>query len=317
MIVIGGFRDRIGWDYNSYTNWYLKGTRDDAVEFGFLAIMKFFRYLKLDHKFLFFFFSFFTYLFAYLGVKKYTKKSSVPLMLYFMVPVLFLYSFTYVRQILSVTIAFYAFSFLLEKRYWIYFLLMALGISIHYSCLIPFIIFIIIFKWGDFIKIHYLYLGLVISFIISQIGIIHVFSFFFKDSHYLFYVTKEFAIPVPLMKLLVLNLMGLLVIWYYNEHGFFSLFQKSLLLAYIASIILLNMFSESKELTRIYIYFRIFEILLVAEIIRMALINKKILLMVFICLFYIGPFFRAIKFDFEKGPENLKLIPYKTILFRN
>ena len=62
MILIGGFRDRIGWDYNSYTNWYLKGTRDDGFEFGFLGIMQIFRYLNLDYHFLFFFFPFFLFL---------------------------------------------------------------------------------------------------------------------------------------------------------------------------------------------------------------------------------------------------------------
>jgi hypothetical protein len=56
MILIGGFRDRIGWDYSSYINWYLEGTRDAGFEFGFLGIMKVFRYLNLDYHFLFFFF---------------------------------------------------------------------------------------------------------------------------------------------------------------------------------------------------------------------------------------------------------------------
>ena len=28
LIVIGGLRDRIGWDYFHYKEWYLEGTRD-------------------------------------------------------------------------------------------------------------------------------------------------------------------------------------------------------------------------------------------------------------------------------------------------
>ena len=52
LIFLGGFRDHIGWDYCSYTNWYLNGTRDDGLEFGFLWIMKIFRYLNLDYHFL-------------------------------------------------------------------------------------------------------------------------------------------------------------------------------------------------------------------------------------------------------------------------
>lgn len=317
MIIIGGFRDQIGWDYGSYMNWYHLATRDDGLEFGFLAIMKVFRYLNLDYRFLFFFFSFFTYLFAYLGIRKYTQKSTLPMVLYFLIPVLFLYSFTYIRQFLSVAIVFYAFSYLLEKKYLSYFFLMFLGISIHYSCLIPFIIFLILFKWGDLISIRGLYVLMGISFVISQIGIIHFLSSFFKDSHYLFYVSSKFAVPVPLMKLVVLNIMGLSVIWFYEKYGFEYVHQKYLLLVYICSVLVLNLFSESTELTRIYIYFRIFEIIIVAEIIRFILLHKKIWLIGIICIFYLGPYFRALQIDSEMGKENSKLIPYKSILLKN
>ena len=318
MILIGGFRDGIGWDYKNYTYWYLTGTRDSNVEIGFLTIMKVFRFLKLDVTFLFFFFSFFTYLFAYLGIKKYTKKSSLPLVLYFMIPVLFLYSFTYIRQFLSVTIAFYAFGFLLEKKYWFFFSLMLLGISIHYSCLIPFVVFIAVFRWGEIIKIRYLYVLMGISFVISQIGVIHLLSFVFKDSHYLYYVSSKFAVPVPLIKLVALNTMGLIVLWYYEKFGFQFPHQKYLLLIYISSIVFVNVFSESTELTRIYIYFRIFEILLVSEIIYSALLNKKFWLISFMCCFYIYPFFRAIKIDGKNQIyEEQRLVPYKSLLLKN
>lgn len=317
MILIGGFRDSIGWDYNSYTNWYLKGTRDDGLEFGFLGIMQVFRYLNLDYHFLFFFFSFFTYLFVYLGIMKYTKNSSLPLVLYILIPVLFLYSFTYIRQFLSVTIAFYAFSFLLDKKYLGYFLLMFVGISIHYSCLLPFLFFLIVYKWGIFVKSYHLYLLMGVTFIMGQVGIIHWLGLLFKDSHYLFYVSSKFAVTVPLLKLLVINSMGFLVIYYYDKNGFQYPNQKYLLVLYVCSILLLNLFSESTELTRLYIYFRIFEIILVAEIIYAALLNKRFWLIGFVCCFYLLPYFRAIRIDYETAPENLKLIPYKSLLFMN
>lgn len=316
LILIGGFRDSIGWDYRSYTNWYHNGTRDEGLEFGFLGIMKIFRYLTLDYHFLFFFFSFFTYLFAYFGIKKYTQNISLPMVLYFLIPVLFLYSFTYIRQFLSVTVAFYAFSFLLDKKYIIYFLLMFVGTSIHYSCIIPFIVFLVVYIWGENINNLHLYLLLGVTFVIGQFGIIHWLSFIFKDSHYLFYVSSKFANAVPLLKLLVINAMGFFVMNYYDKNGFRYPNQKYLLLLYIFSILFLNLFSESSELTRLYIYFRIFEIILVAEIIYSSLRNKRFLLLGCICCFYLFPFFRAIQIDYEMGPENLKLIPYKSVLLK-
>lgn len=316
LVLIGGFRDGIGWDYNNYINWYHNGTRDDGFEFGFLGLLKIFRYFNIDYHFLFFFFSFFTYFFAYLGIRKYTKNISLPLMLYFLIPVLFLYSFTYIRQFLSVAIAFYAFSYLLEKKYLIYFLLMFLGISIHYSCLIPFIFFIIVYLWGSQLKVKYLYIGLIFSFILSQLGVIYVLSLLFKDSHYLFYVSSKFAVPVPRIKIVVFNVVGAFVIWYYDRNGFKDRRQKYFLVLYIIAILILNLFSESRELTRIYIYFRIFEILLIAEIINDALFKRKyVLVSIFVCCFYLIPFFRAIKIDCEGTvSKELRLIPYKTIL---
>jgi hypothetical protein len=318
LVLIGGFRDRIGWDYQNYRSWYLKGARDDGFEFGFLTVMKVFRYFNLDYQFLFFFFSFFTYLFAYLAIRKYTKKSTLPLVLYFLVPVLFLYSFTYIRQYLSVTIAFYAFTFLLDKKYFIYILWMIVGVSFHYSCLIPFLLFSVVYRWGHYIKNHHLYIMMVISFIISQIGLIYWMSLFLKDSHYLFYVSDKDAVPVPLLKLLVINVMGFLVIIYFSKKGFQNDYQRYLLLLYVCSIIFLNIFSESRELTRIYIYFRIFEIILVADIIRYTLYNKRFWLISFICCFYLFPYFRAIKVDSESTlKDEFKFIPYKSLLLKS
>ncbi|MDR7208979.1 EpsG family protein [Flavobacterium piscis] len=316
LILIGGFRDRIGWDFINYTNWYFKGTRDNDLEFGFLAVMRVFRYLNLDYEFLFFFFSFFTYLFAYLGIKKYTKKRSLPLMLYFLIPVLFLYSFTYIRQYLSVTIAFYAFTFLLERKYFIYFLWMLVGVSFHYSCLIPLVIFLLVFLWGDYMKNYHLYILMGISFVISQIGFIYWASLLLKDSHYLYYVSNKEAVPVPLLKLLIMNIMGILVINYFNKKKFQYDYQRYLLLLYVCSIFFLNLFSESTELTRIYIYFRIFEIILVADIIRYALLNRRFWLISFMCCFYFLPYFRAIQINSGSAcKDEFKLIPYKSLLY--
>jgi hypothetical protein len=316
LVVIGGFRDKIGWDYNNYINWYLNRTRDDNFEFGFLVIMKAFRYLNLDYKFLFFFFSFFSYLFIYLGVRKYTKKSSLPLVIYFFIPVLFLYSFTYIRQCLSVAIAFYAFTFLLDRKYFAYVWWMIIGISFHYSCLIPFIVFLGIHTYGNFVKNNYLYILIAISFMISQIGVIHWLSLLLKDSHYLFYVSSKFAAPVPLLKLLVINIMSFIIIYFFQKNGFEKNNQRYLLLLYVCSTLFLNLFSESIELTRIYIYFRIFEIILIADIMGYALTNKRIVLIGFISCFYFLPYFRAIKIDSESMNNDFKLIPYKSLLLK-
>ena len=110
--------------------------------------------------------------------------------------------------------------------------------------------------------------------------------------------------------------MGFLVINYYDKYGFKHPSQKYLLLLYACSVLFLNLFSESTELTRLYIYFRIFEIILVAEIFRAALVKKRFWLIGFVCCFYLLPYFRAIHIDYKMEHKKSKLTPYKSLLFK-
>lgn len=314
VIVIGGFRDRIGWDYDSYISWYLNGTRDDGFEFGFLALMEIFRYFKIDYHFLFFFFSFFTYFFLYLGIRKYTQKSTLPLFIYLLVPILFLSSFTYIRQSLSVSIAFYAFSFLLNRQYFKYIVLMLIGVSIHYSCFIPFVLFFLIYKLEKFITIKKLLILIVLSFVTGQIGVIHLLGAIMKNTNYMFYVSNDFIVAVSFLKLIGLNALAIFILWFYENFNYKNIYLKYLLAAYISSVIILNVFCESTDLTRIYMYFRIFEIILISDIIyRLILQNKKIFLIIIFC-FYLFSFFRALKVDYYTTTEKLRFIPYKSLL---
>lgn len=316
MVLIGGFRDRIGWDYDGYVNWYTNGTRDDGLEFGFLVIMKVFRYFNLSYYFLFFFISFLTYFFTYLGIRKYTKNYCLPLVISVLVPIIFIGSFSMIRQSLSIAIAFYAFNHLLERKYISYISLMMAGMSIHYSCLIPFVVFFILYKWGEFVRVRHLYILMGLTFVIGQIGIIHWLSFFLKDSHYHYYVSSQYSSPVSLFKVVAKNLIFLFVIYYYDMNRLQYSNQKYLLQLYVCSILFLNLFSESTNLTRVSFYFIIFEIIVVSEIMHDAILKRRFYLLGMICCFYLFLYFRAIQIDYKTAPENLRLVPYKTLLFK-
>lgn len=58
ILLIGGFRNNIGGDYEAYTQWYLLGTRDHEFEFGFLKLMQLMRLLDLSPSFHFLLFLF-------------------------------------------------------------------------------------------------------------------------------------------------------------------------------------------------------------------------------------------------------------------
>lgn len=315
MILIGGFRNNIGYDYEAYTQWYLLGTRDNDFEFGFLKLMQLMRLLDLSPNFLFFVISFFTYLFLYLGIRKYTDKTTLSLTLYFLIPSLFLTSFTLIRQSLAVAISFYAFSFLVDRKFLVYTIYMLLAISIHYSALLPFLVFPFLYKYSKYVKINYIYIVIIISFIIGQVGILSYISDFFIGSHYYFYVSKETIISASLLKLLILNVTGTFVIYFYSNFILESK-RKILLYVYMFSLIALNLSSESIHLTRLYTYFRIFEIILMVDIIYLSLLKKSYVLISGICLFYFLQYFNALIVDYEKGPTGYKMIPYKSLLIK-
>ena len=60
-VCFAGFRDYVGADYPFYVDWYIQGTRDAKLEFGFVTIMDLFRYFHLKYHWMFFFFSFLSF----------------------------------------------------------------------------------------------------------------------------------------------------------------------------------------------------------------------------------------------------------------
>lgn len=314
MVFVSGLRNRVGGDYDSYVSWYLLKTRDNRLEFGFVAIMDLFRWLKLSPQFLFFFFSFFTCYFVFLGVKKYSENSNLALLLYILLPSLYLSSLVFVRQSFSVAISFYAFYYLINKRYLIYFVLMFIGISIHNSCLIPFVVFLLIATFIDTIKIKHLIFLLIISLILSMFDFIRIFSVLFKETRYAFYFSNQ-RIPVNNLKLIILNCVSIFVLFHFDKLKETYAYQKYILILYVFSVVLINVFSPLNELSRIYIYFRIFEIIVVADLIFLASNQKRILFFSFFFVLYFGSFLNALKKDFESRENMCKFIPYNNILW--
>ncbi|MFT6689220.1 MAG: hypothetical protein ACJAX7_002252 [Saprospiraceae bacterium] len=306
IVVISGLRKKVGIDYMAYVNWYQNKTRDDDFEFGYVFIMNVFRKLNLDYSVLFFFFSFFTCLFVYLGVKKYTPNTSLALLFFIIIPSLYLASFTLIRQSFSVAISFYAFSYLLNKKYLIYLLLMFIGISIHRTCLIPFVLFYIVYLYVDKIKVEYLGLFMIGSFVLAKLQFISIFGKVFENMRYSYYFSNQ-QMPVNLLKLIVLNLVAFYILFYFRKHTYTYSYQKYFLILYCCSIICLNLLSEHSDLTRIYVYFRIFEIIVISDLLILEIKKKRFFLFFFFFFLHLGTFLLALK----KIPGY---IPYSNIL---
>jgi hypothetical protein len=319
LILVGGFRDGIGRDYVSYVDWYLKGNRDQGLhelEIGYIGLMNLLRFFTLHYNYLFFIIAFFTYFYVYLGVRRYAKQQTLPMVLYFLIPSMFLHSFTFIRQFLAVAITFYCFNLLLDKKFFWFTLLMLTAISIHYSSVLALIIFLSAYFLVEKIQFNHMFILLFLSFFVSQIGIIYLIEIFLKTSHYAYYVSNQ-AVPVTYLKIFVLNIMAILVLCFYQKNGFSNFKQKYFLILYVFSIFLINLFSESVELTRISIYFRIYEILVICPIINTALQKKRIILIFFLFSFYTFPYFRTLIIDSNSTiPNENKSIPYKSVLIK-
>ncbi|MCG9793921.1 EpsG family protein [Flavobacterium algicola] len=317
LIIIAGFRDTIGADYNSYVYWYLQKARDSDFEFGFLAVMKLFRRLQLTPEFLFFFFSFFTILLFYLGFKKFTTNIAIALLFFVLIPSLFLTSFTLVRQSLAVAIGFYSFHFLLQKRYLAYCLWMLLGIGFHKSLLIPSVLFVLVYKYVNYFNIKVICCILFGAFAIAQLNLINIFSVLFENSRYSYYF-KHNLNEVNTYKLILLNLECILILFYFEKLKGKYLQHHYIVVLYCLSIALINLFSKNYDMSRMATYFRVFEVVIIADVIFLEFKLKRLLLLSTFYILYFGAFINGINTDFNRYHGKVPtFIPYKNLLLKN
>ncbi|WP_281298274.1 EpsG family protein [Flavobacterium limnophilum] len=314
VVLVAGFRDRIGYDYDSYVSWYLTKTRDDDFEFGFVVIMNLFRVLHLEPHFLFFFFSFFTCFFLFLGIKKYTENQSFAFMIFLLLPELFLTSFHLVRQSFSVAICFYAFYYLMNKKYFIYLTLMFVAVSIHYSAFLPLLIYFFVFKYPEKFNERNIIVMLLISFLISKINSIQLFYFLFEKTRYAYYFSQESA-PVNNYKIIILNLVALFVLFHFRKLKEKYPNHKYLLPFYFFSVIFINLFSSFADMARLVLYFRIFEIIIIADLVFLFAKKKRLWLVTGFYIYYFAAFTYTLRGDLEKTGVG-KFIPYQTFILK-
>ena len=132
---------------------------------------------------------------------------------------------------------------------------------------------------------------------------------------YSYYFSNQ-QIQVSLIKIIILNSVGVFILFYFDKLKKVYPYQKYLLILYFSSLVSINLFSPLNDLSRIYIYFRIFEIIVVADLIFLENNRKRIFLFSFFFIMYFGTFLNALKTDFEiKNAKMPKFIPYKNILW--
>lgn len=312
VVAIMGLREYVGYDYGSYVDWYINGKRDEKIEFGYLQIMNMFRFLNLSYHFLFFFFSFASCFFLFLGIKKYTENQNFAFLIFLLLPELFLTSFSSIRQSFSVSVCFYAFFYLLNRKYIIYTLLMLLAISIHYSAIISFLVFWFVFRYADKFNERNIIVMLFVSFLISKINTIQFFYFLFEKTRYAYYFSQE-RTPVNSYKIIILNFVALFVLFHFKKLKEKYPYHQYLLPLYFFSVLFINLFSVFADMARLVLYFRVFEIIIIADLIFLSVKKRRLWLVTGFYVYYFAAFAYTLRGDLEKSSIN-KLIPYKTFI---
>lgn len=308
-VFFAGFRDYVGADYSYYVNWYGTKSRDARLEFGFVAIMDVFRYFNLSYHYLFFFFSFLTCFFVFLGIRNYTDNVKLALLFFLLIPGLYINSFSIIRQYFSLAISFYAFYFLVNRKYLIYLILMFLGVAIHNTCYIVFIVFFLVYRWGHLVKPLHIVLAMGVSLIFSQLHYLEYFARYFEKTRYLYYfsIHKE---PTSNLKLLVLNSVGVFVLFQFERLKNKYSYQQYLILFYFCSIVITNFFAQYIDLTRIAYYFKIFEIIVIADLIYLQAKEYRYKYFAFFFVYYLSIYIYALYTDLN---DKVQFVDYKSI----
>lgn len=313
LVFFVGFRFETGYDWAMYRNFYEYNTFHDGIEFGYVFFINLLRYFFDDYQSLFFFTALATYIFIYLGIKKYTNHSSIALVLFLLIPGFFLNTLTIIRQELAIAIAFYAFSFLIDRKFLNYFLLMLLAFSIHYSVAIVFFTHLVVWQYASKVKYSFYYFSILFSLIFLKIDIEDLVYFFAKGARYEFYQSGE---SVSFLKILILNSLALVYVYFSPKIIHKSKYNIYIVALVVMNVVYLNVFSSVIALSRIAYYFKIFEIVLVAQLLFIFDKKIRVLVLLLLVIFYSIQFLGALKVDMAETRTENNLIPYKNVLFK-
>ena len=314
VVFFAVFRGGIGGDFINYKLWYITTLNDNNLEFGYVFLMNLFNYLDLSIFHLQFFFSIIFIILTYFSIKQYTKNDKFAWLLFIIFPYYYLNSFVLIRQYFAIGIIFIAFSFLIKKKYLYYLLLILIGTSIHYSCLLAGIFVFLIFQISFKVSKTHLILLFCISIPFAFIDFIYIFKYFFIGSKYQIYFNTKNISPINNLLLFLLNLETIFLLINYDKLIKYNFKNKYFLLLAIFGFILINFFASFNHFMRFFLYFKIFELIILADFLFLKNNNKTFLILI---MFYgLSHFLYVLNYDFKNNEIQNKIVPYKNILLK-
>jgi hypothetical protein len=315
LIFFAGLRGGLGTDFVNYSKWYNLTINDKLLEIGYVGIMNVFAYFRLtiyNIQFLFFIVSL---LLINLALKKYTINLKYAWLFYLIFPYFFLCSFVLMRQYLAMAILFLGFKFLLKNKLWHYVLAILIGSLFHYSCLLAGILVFALFYISKFVTRKQILFFLILSLPFAFINWLQFFGYFFEGTKYEGYFIAKNMIPINYIKLVLFNIEALFILYNYDQLIKLKTENKYFIILAIFAFVLANFLASANHLSRFSLYFKFFELIVLAEIAYLT--RKNFLVIPLIALYGFSLFFNSLWFDYKSEGKHNKLVPYKNILFNN
>lgn len=145
-----GFRYFVGKDFENYVNAYTIISKQKSIAEArkWYTIEESYYYLSFISKslmgnfqFVFIFYGFFTTLFFMLGIWYFRRQISVEWAMMYYLTTLFFGSFNTIRQYLAMAIVFFAFRYIIEKKWIHYFIAVGIAMFFHSSAIVAAIIY--------------------------------------------------------------------------------------------------------------------------------------------------------------------------------
>lgn len=311
IVLVSGLRYEIGYDWFNYVYFYESSWNlDVSLEPAFVWICRFFNGIGLPVQAGFIFFSAFIIFFVFKGCCYFSVNPRFSILIYLLIPGLYLNSFSIIRQSMAIALLFYGYKWLLDKQYWRYFGIVLFGAGIHLSCLFAVPFFILSQRLSDKI-VRIAWLGLPLAIICSFLNVQQfLFSFLLSATKFAAYSVYDDGEKVSFIKLLVTNLIYL---FYLSFHKMMNEQEKKILVLLFFATVFIDLFSSISFVTRISYYFRIFEIVMVVNV-----INKfrngmsKIIMITCFFLYFLSLFINALSTDIRLEIYP-KMTPYKSV----
>ena len=317
IMIFAGFRYEIGYDYEKYLAGFLFDSELKHWEPLFNFFMRLIREINfgLDSQAVFLFFSVLTLSIGYLAIKRFSPYYRTSILLYLLIPSLFLNSFSVIRQSIAMVILFYALYYItlkIDKQKYMFFGLIAF--LFHYSS----IFVVIIYLFGTrFFNNTYSWITYMTGIILSIfLYVIHLGHFIVSilPGHFSSYTQWDFKVSI--LKLLIVNVFFIFLMLQ-KKQFVKTRFQRYALNSMYLVTIIFNVFADFVFVTRIAQYFLIVQIVLIPMYI--ASFQKKTtrtIVLIILMTYYMFNFEYALYRDknYSGSRENF-LVPYSSYLF--